>query len=170
VIIFHPHAFFDEVSVQIFCLFLIVFIVSPYYFKHFVCVVLGFELRASHLQGRCYTIWVMTAAHFDFGCFWERVSHLCLGWPGQWSSYLCFQHSWDDRQVPPHPAFVGWGGGLTDFSFFAQTAVSPISDSQVARIIGVSHQTVSIVDKTLQFQNVFILNIFSPVICLLSFF
>jgi hypothetical protein len=40
-------------------------------------------------------------SHFCFGYFWGRVSHLCPLWPGLWSSYLYFLHSWDDRCISP---------------------------------------------------------------------
>jgi hypothetical protein len=49
--------------------------------------------------------------------------------------------SWDDRHVPPGPV-IGWDGGLTNFSLgWSQTAILPISVSQVARITGMSHCT-----------------------------
>jgi hypothetical protein len=51
--------------------------------------VLGFELRASYLLG---TTWA-TPRSFCFSWFLNRVSHLCLGWPGLQSSYLHFPHS-----------------------------------------------------------------------------
>jgi hypothetical protein len=32
----------------------------------------------------------------------------------QWSSYLCFPSSWNDRQPPPHLAYLlRWGVSLT---------------------------------------------------------
>jgi hypothetical protein len=36
----------------------------------------------------------------------NRVSLLCPSHPEPRSSYLYFLHSWDDRHVPLHPAFI----------------------------------------------------------------
>jgi hypothetical protein len=68
---------------------------------------------------------------FCFGCFWDRVSHLCLG---------IMDHSSVDRSVPLHPAFIGWHGASQTFCLgWPWTAVLLISASQVARVIGLSH-------------------------------
>jgi hypothetical protein len=56
-------------------------------------------------------------------------------WPGQpglWSFYLCSSSSWEDRYTPLCPAFVGWDG-------VSPTMILPISNSRVAKIIGLSH-------------------------------
>jgi hypothetical protein len=51
---------------------------------------------------------------FCFGYFGDKVLCLCLVWPGQQSSYLCFLCSSDDRHVPLCPA-MGWDGALPAF-------------------------------------------------------
>jgi hypothetical protein len=57
-----------------------------------------------------------TSSPFLFYVFFlpNRVLHLCSGWPGPQSSNLCFSCGWDDRHEPPHPAFNGRDGGLTN--------------------------------------------------------
>jgi hypothetical protein len=61
----------------------------------------GFELRASHLLGRCSSIWTAPLVLFLVDLFWNRVSYLCTCWPELWSFSLGFPSCWDDRHVPP---------------------------------------------------------------------
>jgi hypothetical protein len=52
-----------------------------FFFFFFFLVVLGFELRASHLLGRHFTIWVTLPALFLIVYFQDRVSQtICPGW------------------------------------------------------------------------------------------
>jgi hypothetical protein len=73
----------------------------------------------------------------------SRVSHLCLGQPGLWSSYLCIPCSWDNRCTPPYPPcyWLRWGLKSIFVQCWPGTVILPISVSQVAKIIGVSHCT-----------------------------
>jgi hypothetical protein len=46
----------------------------------FLLLVAGFELRASHLLGRCSTTWAFPPALFCVGYFWDRILQTtCLG-------------------------------------------------------------------------------------------
>jgi hypothetical protein len=63
------------------------------------------------------------------------VSHLCLAWPGLWSSFLCFPHNWNDRQAPPCP--VGWERVLWSYAWSGFEPKS-CSTSGLARIWGMS--------------------------------
>jgi hypothetical protein len=49
-----------------------------------VVVVLGFELRALPLLGRCSTIWIMPVAVILLWLFWKQDFTFCPGWPGRW--------------------------------------------------------------------------------------
>jgi hypothetical protein len=51
--------------------------------------------------------------------------HLCPGRPRLPSSYLYFPYSWDDKCVPPCPAFYGLRCSLSHF--FAQADLEPQS-------------------------------------------
>jgi hypothetical protein len=71
----------------------------------FFLVVVGFEFRASHLLGRHSSAWVMLLSFFVLVIF-EIGSHFLPGLA--WTTILLFYTScctWDDRYVPPHPAF-----------------------------------------------------------------
>jgi hypothetical protein len=57
------------------------------------------------------------------------------------SPILGFCYSWDDRHVPPHPAFFCWDGiSQTFFSDWPGTALFPISVTGIAGITDVSLQ------------------------------
>jgi hypothetical protein len=73
----------------------------------FFLAVVGFELRTLLLLGRCsyHLSYVPLPSPFRF-VFFFWVSRLCVSQPGPRSSYLHFLHSWDDRHMPPHPAFI----------------------------------------------------------------
>jgi hypothetical protein len=70
---------------------------------------LGFELRSSHLIGRCSITWTHSTNSFCIGYFWERVS--LYGQTGMnCDPPNCSSlHSWDDRHIPLSPA-IGWDG------------------------------------------------------------
>jgi hypothetical protein len=64
----------------------------------FFFLVLGFKLRASHLQVRCSTTWVTPPALFCDGYFQDRVSWtICLGW--LWATILLISASWVARII-----------------------------------------------------------------------
>jgi hypothetical protein len=73
----------------------------------FVLAVLGFELRASCLLGRCSITWTMPPAFFLGGLviFQIEPHTFC---PGPASIYdpstKCVLSSWDCRLAPPHPS------------------------------------------------------------------
>jgi hypothetical protein len=51
-----------------------------------------FELRTSHLLGRCSTTWITSPTQFCVGCVWDRVSQtVCLGW--LWTTILLISAS-----------------------------------------------------------------------------
>jgi hypothetical protein len=86
---------------------------------------------------RCSMVWAPPSAFFALFIL-DRVSSLCLGLPGLWSSYLCFLSSWDDQCEPPQPAFIGWHGVLRSFCpGWSWTTILQSSASWVARITGV---------------------------------
>jgi hypothetical protein len=106
-----------------------------------ILATLGFELRALCLLGRCSTVRATPTSLFALVileivfCFLPR-----LAWTSIFLSYAS-HCSWDDKHVPPGPAFfsieigpcepfcLGWPG----------TTILPISASQVVMTIGVSH-------------------------------
>jgi hypothetical protein len=111
------------------------YLVVLFLFHHFFFffVVLVFELRAL-----CLNILSHSANPFCF-IFETRVSFLCLGWPGL-QSYLWFPHSWDERYEPPRPASYWLRWCLMNLCLGCPwTVIFLICDSQVARIIQVSH-------------------------------
>jgi hypothetical protein len=74
----------------------------------FFFVVLGFELGASHLLGRCSTAWASLPTLFAMVNL-EMGSHFLPRLA--WTVVLLFWascHSWDDRRLPPHPALFCW--------------------------------------------------------------
>jgi hypothetical protein len=76
--------------------------------------VLGFELWASHLLGRCSTTWATLAL---LALVILEIGSPFLPRPA-WSAFLLFYascHSWGGRQVPVCPAFFCWDGGFTNF-------------------------------------------------------
>jgi hypothetical protein len=89
---------------------------STQYIYIFFCTGLFFELRPSHLVGRCCITWatpppILAFFFFCFGFFWDKGSCLCLGRPGLRYSYLCFPWSWDDRKCRKchhTQLFIGW--------------------------------------------------------------
>jgi hypothetical protein len=103
---------------------------------------LGFELRASHLLGKCTTTWLMPPACFClvlfcfvfcFSYFSDRVLCFCL-WSDlrPWSSYLHFLLSWRDRHSPLCLALWLRWGSVTFYLGWPQTKVLLISASGVA--------------------------------------
>jgi hypothetical protein len=96
--------------------------------------ILGFEFRTFHLSPEPYP--------YPFLLYFSnRVSLLCPGKPGPWSSYLCFSCSRDDRHAPPCPVFYLLRWDLMDFfcPSYSGTVILLISTSWVARITGFSH-------------------------------
>jgi hypothetical protein len=68
---------------------------------------------------------------FALGIF--QIGSLIYSWASrpELKSYLCFQHSWDDRCKLPCPAFTDWDGGLKNFLPWADLRpVFPISTLQ----------------------------------------
>jgi hypothetical protein len=69
--------------------------------------VLGFELRALTLLGRCSVTQAMSPSPFYFSYFFNMVLCLRSVQPGP-HSYLYFLHLLGDRRaLPPRPAFIG---------------------------------------------------------------
>jgi hypothetical protein len=79
------------------------------------------------------------------GCFWDRVSCVCLGQPGLSFSYLWFS---GQRRSQAHATMEYWlvkmGVGCVSLTFclvWPQTAIFLISASWVTRIIGAKHHS-----------------------------
>jgi hypothetical protein len=93
-------------------------------------LVLGFERRALLLIRRHSTAWVMPPAFFALvifkmdSTFLNKILHLCQGWPGPWSSYLHFLHSWNDRCMP-HTIFYWLRWDLMNFFWLDWLQVQP---------------------------------------------
>jgi hypothetical protein len=69
----------------------------------------GFELGLELSRQTLYHL-RHTASPFCCSYFWDRVLHLCPGWPGLWYSYSCYLYGWDDRCTPLHPSHqLRWG-------------------------------------------------------------
>jgi hypothetical protein len=103
-----------------------------------VCVLLGFELRASHLVGSHSTTWAMLPPLFSLVIF-DIGSHFLprLNWNRD-PPCLSLPHSWANSHVSPHPD-IGWDGILwTICPSWPQIAILLISASQVAKITGLS--------------------------------
>jgi hypothetical protein len=81
----------------------------------FFWVVLRFELRALHLQGMQSTAWARPSSPFCFRYFSDQG--LIFAWAGLrlWCSELLPPMSWDDRLIPPGPAYFVEMGFLTNF-------------------------------------------------------
>jgi hypothetical protein len=97
-------------------------------------VVLGFKTTCLARQVLYHLSHATSSFCFDY---LEMIgSHFTPGWPISSSSYLHFQHSWDDRYTPLCPAFI------SQDEFFClvwiQTTIPLISTSQVARITSLS--------------------------------
>jgi hypothetical protein len=109
-------------------------------FFFFFLVVLGFEIGALCLLGRCSTAWVTPLTLFVFISYLpNRVWLLCLDRPYLW--LLC---SWDDRCTPLHPPFYWLRWGLLNSPLLRGLTLNHSPDlclpsSQVARITGMSH-------------------------------
>jgi hypothetical protein len=104
------------------------------FFFFFLMMVLGSKLSASYLLGRCSTALATPLPLFAVvvlgvgSCFLSRLA---------WTAVLVYVscHSWDDRCVPPHPAFFFWDESLR--SFFAQAVLEPQSfQSQPSHVAG----------------------------------
>jgi hypothetical protein len=98
--------FFDSVYYvfAISNLFLILLVYFPSQtFYLFVATEVWIQGLGLVTQSLCHSS--RTVSPFCFGYFLNRVSLLCMGWPGSKSFYLCFPHSWNDRYVLPCPAF-----------------------------------------------------------------
>jgi hypothetical protein len=87
-------------------------------------------------------VWTQCST-FCFGYFWDRVYYLCLGRPGpQFTFYLPFPHSWDDRHIPPLPAFIDSNGVSQTFLLgLAWNHHSPNLYLQSSYIPDLSHYT-----------------------------
>jgi hypothetical protein len=104
-----------------------------------VLIVLGIELRASHLLGRWSMAWAMSPALFVIFQIGFHIFALAkMDYDPPTYGLL---HSWDHRQIPPFQAqFLRWGP--TNFlPDYPQTMILPIFASWVTGIVGVSHQT-----------------------------
>jgi hypothetical protein len=103
--------------------------------RHYLLVVLGFELRASDLLVMLST----TLTPICFSYFSNVVSHFCLGQPAPWCFCLCVLHSCDDR-CTLRCQFIGQDRvSLTFCLSWFQIVILPISASQVAGITDVTH-------------------------------
>jgi hypothetical protein len=78
-------------------------------------VILGVELMALHLPGRCSTTWAMPPALFAFSYFGDRVWSV-------WTMILLF--CWGDRCMPPH-LIIGWDGDLNFLSRLTSNCSPP---------------------------------------------
>jgi hypothetical protein len=116
----------------------IIFQYATCFFISFLFFVLGFELRALHLPGRCSTTWAILPTLFIFRIFLfvflNWVSHLCPGWPRLWSSYLCFLCRLGWKAHDTMPRYVSRWGRELFCSDWPWTTILLISTSQVARI------------------------------------
>jgi hypothetical protein len=86
--------------------FFLVLLVKQVEVNHFyVCVVLGFELRALHLLYRYSTHHLCSQSFFVLVIF--QVGSCIFAWdqPQTQSSYLYLLCNWDHRNAPPYPAF-----------------------------------------------------------------
>jgi hypothetical protein len=99
---------------------------------------LGFELRALLLLGRCSTMWARLPA--IFALITSETGPHFLPRP-VWTAMLCYTSCchWDDRLILPRPAFFSAEMGvLWCFCLvWPPTTILPISASQVARITAV---------------------------------
>jgi hypothetical protein len=96
---------------------------------------LVFELRALYLQVLCH----LSHAPSPFSFIFETGSHIyAQASLGTRVSYLNFQHRWDNRCVPPCPAFhsLRWGSLCPGWP---GTTILLISTSHIAGITGVTH-------------------------------
>jgi hypothetical protein len=109
---------YHHASVQHTTFFVYTFAVglSPFFFS--LCVVVGgvwFELRASYLLGRYFTIWGMPPILFalvilEIGShFLSNSKPFFPGWSGTEILISASHVAWDDRHVPLCPA-AGWDG------------------------------------------------------------
>jgi hypothetical protein len=75
-------------------------------FFFFFFVVLGFELRVLHLPWRCSVTWAMPQSFFLLLLFFKCDLTFAPG--PAWIAVFLFMiwHSWDDRCVAQHPAFL----------------------------------------------------------------
>jgi hypothetical protein len=86
---------------------------------------IGFELRASCLVDRHFTILIHIPGLSEFGYFWDRGSRFCQELLGLLSSYFCFHPTWDERYMRLSLAFLCcWDGVL--FTFFFLTGLGLI--------------------------------------------
>jgi hypothetical protein len=69
-------------------------------------VVLGFELMASYLLGRCSITWFKPPFLFCFSYFLDRLSHFCWG--------LASDHN------PPPTYASSWGSGTHHCNLFVE--------------------------------------------------
>jgi hypothetical protein len=109
--------------------------VVVYFWSFCFCFgILGFELRASHLQGKCCTTWTMPPALFFLLYLFFRVSQT-----GSSST------SWVAR-IPAahyHAWYINWDGVLLTFVCPCQlwTKILQFSASQVAGITDLRYHT-----------------------------
>jgi hypothetical protein len=113
-------------------------LIKRMYFSFCGGAVLGFELSASCLLGRCSTAWAIPSALFALVCL-ETGSYFL---PRQaWTLILLFYTShcsWDDRHTPPSCYWLRWD--LRNFSLcWPWTEILLISASLVATVTAVNH-------------------------------
>jgi hypothetical protein len=97
-------------------------------FSFLVLEVLGFEFRASHLLGSCFTIWAISSAQVMSLCMpwrpvrgdrWYRdpVRRCVLGWGEQMTLGQCVRRNWLGKDAFwRHQAAKGWGQTRTKVS------------------------------------------------------